>query len=131
MPPIESTSVLVGGGSDEQARRLRLFWRFDPAHCAPGQPERTAAESDCRISLISLHHLDLVFSADRVRARIYLDNGAPTLGPYPDESSTDCYGTLANGAGFDSSDKVAAFTVDSLNRAIAFITSSDRSLSCC
>ena len=79
--------------------------------------------------MISLH-LDLVFSTDRVRARIDLDNG-PTLRAYPDESSTDCYGTLTNGAGFDSSDKVAAFTVDSLNRAIAFITNPDRSLSCC
>jgi hypothetical protein len=102
-----------------------LFGRFDPAYRAPRYPEGTAAESDGRIFL----HLDPIFFADQVRARIYLDDGLIVC-TYPDEPSTDRYGGLTNGTGFDSSNKVAALTVNSLNPAIAFGANPDRPLPC-
>ena len=74
-------------------------------------------------------HLDLEFAADRVRARVYLDNGLSVC-TYPDEPSTDCYGALTNGTGFDSSNKFATLTVNALNCSIAFIANPDRSLPC-
>ena len=40
---------------------------------------------------------------------------------YPGESTTDGYRTLTNGTGFNSSNKVAALTVNSLNGAGTFV----------
>jgi len=97
-----------------------LFRRFDAAHRTPGHPEGTAAEADGRI----LGHLDLEFTVERVRTR----DGRRAC-TYPDESSADGYGALTNGTGFDSGNKVAALTVNSLYGAVAFIVNPDRSLS--
>ena len=72
-------------------------------------------------------HLDLVFTADRVRAWIYLNNGI-IVWTDPNEPSADGYGALANGTSIDSGDKLATLTVNSLNATITFIANPDRPL---
>ena len=60
---------------------------------------------------------------------VYLDNGLKVCA-YPDEPSTDCYGLVTDGTGFDSSNKFATLTVNSLNCSIAFIANPDRPFPC-
>ena len=62
--------------------------------------------------------------------RIYLDNGLIVCA-YPDESSADGYGAIANCTGFDGSNNVSALAINSLNSAVALIVDPDRSLPGC